>query len=249
MSFLRKILKVFTPLLTREGQGGGSAALLDFFFPRTCVVCDRRLAPTEHSVCAGCLSSLPRILYKGGDEHGRIEKLFWAKVPIERATCALRYDAEEVRRIVHTFKYYQQPYVARDVAEVIAEELMTTDFFEGIDALVPMPLHRRRLHKRGYNQCDYLAKGIHRVTGIPVVKGTLKRIIDNPSQTHLQLHEREQNVANVFRVAHPELLENKHALLIDDVMTTGSTLLSCMSAMQGISNLRLHLCVCRHVET
>lgn len=212
---------------------------LDFLFPRTCAVCDRRLARTEHSVCAGCLSSLPRILYKGGEEHGLIERFFWAKVPIERATCAFRYDSEEVRRIVHTFKYFGQPSVAVDMAEVIAEELMATDFFDGIDALVPLPLHRRRLYKRGYNQCDYLARGIHRVTHIPIVKNTLQRIVDNPSQTHLTMLEREQNVVGIFRVKNPQPLENKHVLLIDDVMTTGSTLLSCMQEMTKITGIRL----------
>ena len=213
--------------------------MLDFLFPRTCAVCDRRLARTEHSVCAACLSSLPRILYKGGEEHGRIERLFWGRVPIERATCALRYDSEEVRRIVHAFKYHRQPYVARDVAEAVADELSETDFFDGIDALLPIPLHRRRLRQRGYNQCDYLAKGIHNVTHIPIVKETLQRIKDNPTQTHLQLHDREQNVAGIFRVKNPQPLENKHVLLIDDVMTTGSTLLSCMQEMTKITGIRL----------
>ncbi|MCR4613769.1 MAG: ComF family protein [Bacteroidaceae bacterium] len=215
------------------------SALLDFLFPRTCVVCDRRLARTEHSVCASCLTSLPRILYKGGEEHGRIERLFWGRVPVVRATSALRYDSEEVRHIVHTFKYRQQPYVARDLAEVTADELSATDFFDGIDALVPMPLHYLRRYKRGYNQCDYIAEGIRRVTGIPVVNGVLKRVRNNPTQTHLQINEREQNVANIFRVVHPERLENKHILLIDDVMTTGSTLHAALQELQHIPGIRL----------
>lgn len=215
------------------------SALLDFLFPRTCVVCGRRLAHTEHSVCASCLTTLPRIPYKGGEDHRRIERLFWGRVPIVRATCALRYDSEEVRHIVHTFKYRHQPYVASDVAEVSADELLATDFFDGIDALVPMPLHYLRRFKRGYNQCDYIAEGIRRVTGIPIVRGALKRIKNNPTQTRLQMNEREQNVAHIFRVVHPEILENKHALLIDDVMTTGSTLLAALQEMQRIPGIRL----------
>lgn len=129
--------------------------------------------------------------------------------------------------------------MARDLAEVTADELSATDFFDGIDALVPMPLHYLRRYKRGYNQCDYIAEGIRRVTGIPVVNGVLKRVRNNPTQTHLQINEREQNVANIFRVVHPERLENKHILLIDDVMTTGSTLHAALQELQHIPGIRL----------
>lgn len=216
-----------------------SYALLDFFFPRFCAICDRRLAQTEHSVCASCLASLPRILYKGGEEHGVIEKLFWGKVHVERATSGFRYDAEEVRHLVHSFKYLNQPYAAVDVAEVLADELQETDFFEGIDAIVPMPLHRKRLHRRGYNQCDYIARGLQRVTGIPIVKDALRRIKDNPSQTQLTSFERERNVKDIFAVNHSEKLMGKHILLVDDVMTTGSTLLSAMQVLQQITGIRM----------
>lgn len=214
-------------------------ALLDFLFPRFCTVCGRRLAQSEQSVCAGCLATIPRILYKGGDEHGRIERLFWGRVPIERATCGLRYDLEEVRRLVHHFKYYQQPHVATDIAAVLADELRSTDFFDDIDALVPMPLHRKRLRTRGYNQCDYIARGLQRVTGIPIVKNVLIRTKDNPSQTRLTGFQREENVKDIFAVRHPAALKDKHILLVDDVMTTGSTLLSAMNELQNISGIRL----------
>ena len=213
--------------------------LLDFFFPRTCVICERRLAPTERSVCAGCLSALPRIIYKGGDEHGRIERLFWGKVAIERATCGFRYDSDEVRTLVHAFKYHGQPHAAADIGEVLADELSATDFFDGIDVLVPMPLHQKRLRQRGYNQCDYIARGLQRVTGLPIVGEVLFRAVNNPTQTHLTLIEREQNVANIFAIRHPERLAGRHILLIDDVMTTGSTLLSAMQALASIPAIRI----------
>ena len=213
--------------------------LLDFFFPRTCVICERRLAPTERSVCAGCLSALPRIIYKGGDEHGRIERLFWGRVAIERATCGFRYDSDEVRTLVHAFKYHGQPHAAADIGEVLADELSATDFFDGIDVLVPMPLHQKRLRQRGYNQCDYIARGLQRVTHLPILKNALRRLRNNPSQTHLTMLQREENVKDLFQVVRPELLENKHILLVDDVMTTGSTLLSAMQELHAIPNIRL----------
>lgn len=234
---------------------------LDFLFPRFCPLCNRRLVRTEHSVCTSCLLSLPRIPYHGEGQHGVIERHFWGRsdrhdsasdngnmssprettqwLPIERATSGFRYDSEEVRTLVHAFKYHHQPHLATDLAALLADQLLATDFFQGIDALLPLPLHWRRHWRRGYNQSHYIAQGIARRTQLPVLRGVVRRIVDNPSQTRLTRQDREQNVAHIFAVTRPQRLAGRHILLVDDVMTTGATLLSCMSAMQGIPDLRL----------
>ena len=261
MSFFSERLKLSTPLPHREGSGEGPwlGCFIDYLFPRYCPICNRRLVRTEHSVCTSCLLSLPRIAYHGEGEdetslaatdesspqrrgmaqHGVIERHFWGKVPIERATSGFRYDCEQVRTLVHAFKYHQQPHLAADLAAVLADHLLTTDFFQGVDALLPLPLHWRRLWRRGYNQSEYIARGIARRTRLPVLRGVVRRTVDNPSQTRLTRHDREQNVAHIFAVTQPQRLAGRHILLVDDVMTTGATLLSCMSAMQGIPDLRL----------
>ncbi len=109
----------------------------------------------------------------------------------------------------------------------MAQELLPQDFFQGIDYLVPVPLHWRRLLHRGYNQSERIAQGISDITGIPVLGDVVSRVRNNQTQTHLNRQEREKNVENIFRAQHTERLRNKHLLIIDDVMTTGSTIISC----------------------
>jgi len=214
-------------------------SLFDFFFPRTCACCRARLSTGEASVCAPCLYFLPRLSNHSG-EHGPVEQLFWGRIPIERAACMFYFGSEQTRRIVHSFKYFGRPEVARDVAAAFAEELLArTDFFEGIDAIVPLPLHSRKRKARGYNQCDFLAAGIRQATGLPVLEGTVERVVNNPSQTRLAARQRVENVAGIFRLVRPELIENRHILLVDDTITTGSTLASCGAELAKAKGARI----------
>ncbi len=199
---------------------------LDFFFPRFCCMCDIRLAVTEKYICVGCLRELNRIKYEGGDEHGVIERLFWGKIPIERATSMFQYEGEKTRKILHSIKYFDRPEIATMLAKVFVQENQHTDFFDGIDMIVPVPLAKRKLRSRGYNQCDYIAKGLGDNTGIPVRLDLAKRSVNNPTQTHLSPQERKENVKGIFDVSNLSELENKHVLVVDDVITTGSTILS-----------------------
>lgn len=203
--------------------------LLDFVFPRTCAACGKRLSLSEQDVCEGCLKGLHRIPYLPDGRHGDIERLFWGLVPIERATSLFYYDSEAVRNALHCLKYKGRPSVGDTLGYCLATSLISTDFFEGVTGLVSVPLHWHRCLKRGYNQCDYIVQGIHRATGIPKLNGVVRRIKDNPSQTHLDHVQRRDNVRDIFSLTEKgrSLLKDQHVLLVDDTLTTGSTLLSC----------------------
>lgn len=204
--------------------------LIDLIFPRTCVVCGELLSPQEKDICINCLSTLPKIEKIHLDE---IEKSFWGKVEIERATSFMYYHKNSpYNNLIHRLKYKNRPDTGDRLAFLAAKEIAESGFFDDIDAIVPLPLSKRKMRQRGYNQCDYIAKGLSRATGIPVIKNAVKRLKSNETQTHKSRDERWQNVEGIFALSDTALLDGKHILLIDDILTTGATLASCAKSIQ-----------------
>lgn len=215
------------------------ADLADFFLPRYCSMCDRRLSSAEQHICAPCLRALNRIEYEGGEVHGVIERLFWGKVPVEKATSMFRYEGENTRKILHNIKYFDQPQVATFLAALFVKENRNTDFFDGIQAIIPVPLAKQKKIKRGYNQSEYIASGLSQETGIPVIKDAVVRDVNNPTQTMLSHQQRKENVKDIFRLDKPTEVEGKHILVVDDVITTGATILSLAEEINKANHVKL----------
>lgn len=195
--------------------------------PDTCVVCGNRLQAGEPHICTACLSGLPFTKMRGAAGNP-VERIFWHHIPIGRANALLYYyPGSDSSEIFMALKYHNRPQIGIVMGRMMAADLLPSGFFDGIDCIVPVPLARRRLYKRGYNQSERLAQGVSQVTGIRVENHAVRRMVANPSQTSLRRYERQKNVENIFRLSHPELLKDRHVLLIDDILTTGSTLLSC----------------------
>lgn len=203
--------------------------LLDFIFPRHCIVCGEILSSGEKDICVNCLVSLPLIEERHCAE---VEKLFWGIVPVERAASYMYYrKGSPYNRLLHYLKYKERPEVGVRLAVAAANEIAKDGFFDGIELIVPLPLSRKKLRQRGYNQCDYIAEGISQVTGIPVKKGCVQRTVANETQTHKSRDERWQNVKGIFAAKNIEVLRGRHILLVDDVLTTGATLASCATTL------------------
>lgn len=213
--------------------------LIDLIFPRHCCVCGEVLSRTEKDMCLNCLYSLPKVEEIHRNE---IEKIFWGKIDVERATSYIYYrKSSPYNNLFHMAKYRNRPEVAERLARLAAEELEANGFFDGIDAIVPLPLSKKKRRKRGYNQCDYIAAGLSQATGIPVLNDCVKRTIANETQTHKSREERWKNVEGIFTLASPEPVQGKHILLIDDILTTGATLTSCAATMQQEGNCRISI--------
>ena len=120
-------------------------------------------------------------------------------------------------------------------------ENLNRQFFKDIDAIVPIPLHWKRMLKRHYNQSHYIAQGISQSTGIPIFNDVVKRMVNNVSQTQVKKQERKENVKDIFKTFHPEKIKGKHILLVDDVTTTGSTITSCAQELAKIEGVKISI--------
>lgn len=201
--------------------------LLRLFFLRRCAVCGVLLRNGEEVLCLECEAALP--LTDFGYEAGNpAERLFWGRVPIVRATSLLYYGkGDGHRQLILQLKYMGRKDIGRWLGRLAGELLMKEGFFEGIDLLVPVPLHSKRLRRRGFNQSLCIAQGIAQATGIPVAAHGLRRIADTDTQTHKLEGERWHSMRGAFSLDPKASVQGKHLLLIDDVLTTGATLSAC----------------------
>ncbi len=231
--------------------------LLSLFYPRTCPMCDEYIGEGEPgkeipngSLCPQCLAELPRteqaeirenltemaltrtnslFVRDPGQQMVRVKKA----MHLERAAAFLFFDKEDpIRDVVHIMKYKDRPEIGYQLGRQAAMEMQYADFFDQIDVIVPMPLHPSRMGERGYNQSEYIARGISEVTGIPVDTTHVTRIKNTPQQAKQRGRDRKDNVEGAFAVNHPEQMYHKHILLVDDLMTTGETAKSCLRAMK-----------------
>ena len=214
--------------------------ILDFISPRLCVVCGHRLAPTERSLCGVCLFHLPRTDFHQKPLDNPMAQLFWGLAPIEKAAALFYYHPHsETAQLVYRLKYNNRPDIGEDMGRVMANELQATDFFSDIDVLLPVPLASKRLRQRGYNQSEQLAIGISDITHLPIVTKALRRKHFQQSQTTLNRWQRQENVEDTFWLKDGSQLQDKHVLLIDDICTTGATLISCANTLKDIEGIRI----------
>lgn len=213
---------------------------LDFISPRLCVVCSNRLAPTERSLCSCCLLHLPRTTYQFTPYDNPMAQLFWKLVPIQRAAALIYYEPHsEVAQIIYQMKYNDRPDIGEDMGRLMANDMQLAGYFDGIDVLLPVPLSRKRLRQRGYNQSEQLALGISDITHLPIARKALKRRHFRQSQTQLSRRERQENVSDMFVLHDDSQLKGRHVLLIDDICTTGATLIACTEALRDVEGIRI----------
>ena len=206
----------------------------DFALPRVCPVCGQSLDGDERWLCRKCLAGLPRTRYEEV-EFNTMEQHFAGKVPIERATAYFFYEkGSPYASILHDIKYRSVPRMGRWLTARAVGDIAGSHFFDGIDVVTAVPLHLSKLAKRGYNQSEYLARGIADRLNIPYVEA-LKAIRPHSTQTHKGAMERWQNIQDNYTLKNDaDRLAGKHILLVDDVITTGATLTVCASFLKHI---------------
>ena len=201
--------------------------LLDLIAPRHCVSCGKRLSAEETALCPSCRLHLSLTHFFLQPKDNPMARLFWGRMAVEKVVAYFFYEPKTIAGdIIYALKYHGRDDIAENMGATIARQLDREGFFADIDVLVPVPLTRKRRWQRGYNQSLCIAQGISSVTGIPVEQA-LKRTRFSISQTQLTAEERRNNVEKAFKLQKTEAVRGRHVLLVDDVVTTGSTMLAC----------------------
>lgn len=200
--------------------------ITSLLLPRRCPVCRRRLEHTEQSLCAVCAMAFPRLPLVSIDDNMML-RVHWAHLPIEHAFALMAYRHDSpYHLLLMRIKYEGDTSLALRLGQWVGEEAQKMGMAEHIDVLVPVPLTARRMRERGYNQARLLADGIASVMNVPV-EDMLVRLHQGTSQTHLSAQERGQNASGIYKAHVPQPFRGKNVAIVDDVMTTGSTMAQC----------------------
>lgn len=192
-------------------------------------------------LCLDCVLGFPKSVCTWS-AYNPLEERMKDKMPFGRVASLMHYaKGSPYTRILFAFKYEGRKDVARFMGRWMASSLVDRGFFEGVDCLVPIPLHPRRQRWRGYNQSEWLARGVADVTGLPLCTAAVVRTSYAESQTKRGGLMRWADKQGVFRVVRPELLQGRTVVLIDDVLTTGATMCSCAAEMFRIEGVRIHV--------
>jgi len=199
-------------------------------------------------ICTDCRFSLPYTDFHLQPDN-IVAQQFWGRVKLE-AVFALFYFVKggKVQNLVHALKYKGNKDVGVLLGEMAGSRLAKNEVFKSVDIVIPVPLHKKRLNQRGYNQARCFAEGIARQLNITVETGNLVRPAATETQTHKSRFERFNNMQEVFVIKSPESLEGKHILLVDDVVTTGSTLEACGNQLLKIEGVKLSVATIAYAE-
>lgn len=219
--------------------GNLADGLLHYLYPQVCEGCRQPLLHGEKTVCISCISAIQRIP-QGTEGTYETELRLAGRFPYHHAvTLAYLHPENILHDLLHALKYRGKKEVGLWIGMEMGIMLQQFVWTQHLDAIIPVPLHASRMHKRGYNQSELIAEGIRSVTGIPVKKNLIKRSIKTPTQTHLSREERWNNVRDAFVLTGAELPGK--ILLLDDVLTTGATLEACVGTIQKNSNAEISI--------
>lgn len=220
--------------------------LLWLLFPELCASCDKALNSGEVCLCTYCRLHLPKTNFHLEKENP-VVKHFWGKVGVHSAAAYYYFSkGEKVQHLIHQLKYQGKKEVGVFVGEAYGIDLKQSELFSTAEIVIPVPLHASKLRKRGFNQSDCFAQGLSKTMNIPFSADALKRNLATETQTRKHRYERFENVDRVFEVNKPELVSGKHVLLVDDVITTGSTLTSCAEALLEIPGTKVSIAAMAH---
>ncbi len=210
--------------------------VIHLLYPHQCNGCESDLLSESQLLCIYCLNDLPHTNF-ANFENNNIEKIFTGRINIHAAHSEFYFaKGRLIQQLIHQLKYNGNHKIGHYLGSLMGKTLMESGRFHHIDAIVPLPMHKKKEFKRGYNQAKIIADGVAEVLGIPVLNNVVIKSKATDTQTRKQRLDRWENVEEAFLVVKKEMLEGKNILLTDDVVTTGATLEACGNAILKIKN-------------
>jgi ComF family protein len=219
-------------------------SLINIIYPDLCLACDHHPKALPSMYCSDCHFEIPMTDHFV-QKNNTVTRHFWGRIPLAHGA-ALYYMPEKsiVHHLIHKLKYEERIEIGEKIGEVLGHKIKESPFFPPIDIIIPVPLSREKKRKRGYNQCQYIAKGVQEVLETKLPHNLVIKTKDTPSQTGFTRIERVNNVAGVFHITNPDLIINKHILVVDDVVTTGATVESlCLCLLEAKASTVSLVCI------
>ena len=221
---------------------------VSLLFPQLCAACRESLVANEDLICTGCRFNLPFTNFHLQPDN-IVAQQFWGKLQLQGAY-ALYYFSKggNIQNLMHQFKYKGVKQIGNLLGSIAGDQLVKNDIFNTVDLIIPVPLHKKRMLQRGYNQSACFAEGLAEKLNAVIEVDNLVRETATDTQTYKSRFARFENMQEVFTVKLPERLINKHALLVDDVITTGSTLEACGAELLKIEGVKLSIATIAYAE-
>ena len=215
--------------------------LLKLFFPTVCEACSEILNDNEAVICTGCRHQLPTTNFHF-DNSDDVKKILYGRVKLQHATALLHFSKKGiVQQLLHNLKYRGHEQISPFLGEWLGAELKTLDAYKNIDVVVPVPLYKSRLRKRGYNQVAKFGKALAEALDATYNDTVLIKTKSTKTQVFKGRLSRWNNDDAIFDISEKESLKGKHILLVDDIITTGATVEACASVLLKIDNISLSL--------
>ena len=216
-------------------------SIINLFFPPVCAGCNSFLLVNEKVICTVCRHDIPLTNHHLNPENDAFKK-FYGRIPVLHASALFYFHKKGiVQQLIHNLKYKGQEEIGTTIGQWYAEDLKNIESLVSIDEIIPVPLHRRKLKERGYNQVTAFGKALSCSLDLQYNDSLLIRNVYSKTQSKKNLLGRTEGIETIFDVSFTEKDHNKHFLIIDDVITTGSTLEACSKVMLKIPGAKISI--------
>lgn len=215
--------------------------LLNLFFPKICYACLNTLDDNEDTICVDCRNNLPVTNFHF-DNNEAVKKVFYGRANVENGTALFRFEKKGlVQQLIHGLKYKGYENIGFVLGNWLGNELNETNAYKDIDIVIPVPLHKNKLKKRGYNQVAKFGQQIAKALNAHYIDDVLIKVTNNKSQSTKGRLARWMNDEELFAIENNVSIKNKHILLVDDIITTGATLEACVNILNQAKSIKISI--------